>query len=97
MLTDHLNKLMFQHGVVVYREDTYCKKVVFHLSALKPKALVAFKAPRGHYDFDKPENITGIYRQSNLTKCHLEVSDATGVRLKCSRFNFLPSFNLSCM
>ena len=39
--------------------------VVLDFSALKPRALVASKAPRGHYDFDKPENITDLYRQSN--------------------------------
>ena len=26
------------------------------------------EAPRGRYDFDKPENITDLYRQSNQTK-----------------------------
>ena len=54
------------HGVVIYGEGTYLK-IVFHLSTLKPKALVASKAPRGRCDFDKFENITGKYRQSNLT------------------------------
>ena len=52
---------------VSYGEDPYRKTVVFHLSALKPRALVASKAPRGCYDFDKPENITDLYRQSNQT------------------------------
>ena len=55
------------HGVVIYGEDTYRKKVVFYLLALKPKATVASKAPRGRYNFDKPKNITGKYRQPNLT------------------------------
>ena len=32
-------------------------KVVFHLSALKPKAEMVSEAPRGCYDFDRPENI----------------------------------------
>ena len=60
-------KVNTDHGVVIYEEDTYRKKVVFNLSALKPKAVVASKAPRGRYDFDKHENIMGKYRQSNLT------------------------------
>ena len=45
---------LLYHGVVIYGEDTYCKKVVFYLSALKPNVVVASKAPRGRYDFDKP-------------------------------------------
>ena len=53
------------HGVVIYGEDTYCKKVVFHMSALKPGAEMVSEASRGRYDFDKPENITDLYRQSN--------------------------------
>ena len=39
----------------------------FHLSALKPEAEMASEASRGRYDLDKPENITGRYRQSNRT------------------------------
>ena len=31
--------------------------VVHDFQVPKPRALVAFKAPRGRYDFDKPENI----------------------------------------
>ena len=54
-------------GVVIYGEDTYHKKVDFHLSALKPEADMASEASRGRYDLDKPENITGHYRQSNRT------------------------------
>ena len=42
----------------MYGEDTYRKKVVFHLSAVKPEAEMVSEAPRGRYDFDKPENIT---------------------------------------
>ena len=52
---------------VYYGEDTYRKKVVFYLSALKPEVEMAYKASRGRYDLDKPENITGHYRQSNRT------------------------------
>ena len=58
---------MFGHGVVIYGEDTYRKKVVFHLSALKPEAEMVSEASRGRYDFDKPENITDLYQQSNRT------------------------------
>ena len=54
-------------GVVIYGEDTYHKKVDFHLSALKPEAEMASEASRGSYDLDKPENITARYRQSNWT------------------------------
>ena len=57
------------HGVVImviYGEDTY-RKVVFHLSALKPEAEMISEASRGCYDFDKPENITDLYRHSNRT------------------------------
>ena len=39
----------------------------FHLSALKPEAEMISEAFRGCYDFDKPENITDLYRQSNRT------------------------------
>ena len=42
------------HGVIIYGEDTYCQKVVFYLSALKPKAEMV------PYDLDKPENITDL-------------------------------------
>ena len=55
------------HGLVIYGEDTYCKKVVFHLSALKLEAEMVSEASRGHYDFDKSENIIDLYRQSNRT------------------------------
>ena len=60
------HKIEFDHGVVIYGEDTY-RKVVFHLSALKPKAEMVSEASRGRYDCDKPENITDLYRQSNQT------------------------------
>ena len=53
--------------VVIYGEDTYRKKVVFHLSALKPEAEMVSEASRGCYHFDKPENITALYLQSNRT------------------------------
>ena len=33
----------------------------------KPKAEMVSEAPRGRYDFDKPENITDHHRQSNRT------------------------------
>ena len=42
---------MLFHGVVIYGEDTYRKKVVFHLSALKPKAEMVSEASTGCYDF----------------------------------------------
>ena len=58
---------MIYHGVVLYGEDTYRKKVVFHLSALKPEAEMVSEASRGRYDFDKPENITDLYWQANRT------------------------------
>ena len=54
-------------GVGIYGEDTYHKKVDFHLSALKPEAEMACEASRGRYDLDKPENIMVRYRQSNRT------------------------------
>ena len=57
----------FYHSVVIYGEDTYRKKVVFHLSALKPEAEVVSEVSRRRYDFDKPKNITDLYRQSNWT------------------------------
>ena len=50
---------------VKYEEDTYRKTAVLHFSALKPKALVASKATKGRYDFDKPDKITDLSRQSN--------------------------------
>ena len=59
--------LSYYLGVVIYGEDTYHKKVDFHLSALKPEAEMASEASRGRYDLDKPENITGRFRQSNRT------------------------------
>ena len=59
--------MLFPHGVVIYGEDTYRKKVVFHLSALKLEAAMISEASRGCYDFDKPENIKDLYRQSNWT------------------------------
>ena len=34
----HLTWPQMTHGVVLYGEDTYRKKVVFHMSALKPEA-----------------------------------------------------------
>ena len=43
------------HWVVIYGEDAYSKKVVFHLSSLKPKAEMVSESSRGRYDFDKPE------------------------------------------
>ena len=52
------------HGVVIYGKDTYRKKVVFYLSALKPEVEMESEASRGRYDVDKPENITDLYRQS---------------------------------
>ena len=48
------------HGVVIYREDTYRKKVVFHLSALKPEVEMVSEASRERYNFEKPENITDV-------------------------------------
>ena len=53
------------HRVVTYGEDTYCKKVVFRLSALKPNAEMVSEASRGRYDLDRPENITDCHWQSN--------------------------------
>ena len=49
------------HGVVICGEDTYRKKVVFHLSELKPEAEMVSEASRDRYDFDKPENITDLF------------------------------------
>ena len=46
-------------------EKTLSQKDCFSLSALKPEAEMISKAFRGRYDFDKPENITDLYRQSN--------------------------------
>ena len=44
------------------------------------------EASRGRYDFDKPENITNLYRQSNRTnwkkRRHQELSETTRVGLK---------------
>ena len=58
--------VLFARGI--YGEDTYRKKVVFYLLALKPKAEMVSEASRGCYDFDKPENITDLsYWQSNRT------------------------------
>ena len=37
----------------IHGEDTYHKKVVFHLSALKPVAEMVSEASRRRYDFDK--------------------------------------------
>ena len=40
------------------------------MSALKRESEMVFDAPRGRFDFDKPENITDmtdLYRQSNRT------------------------------
>ena len=59
--------VMCYHGVKIYGEDTYRKNVVFLLSALKPEAEMVSDASRGRYDFEKPENITDLYRQSNQT------------------------------
>ena len=42
-----MNKQRITHGVVIYGEDTYRKKVVFHLSSLKPEAEMVSEAPRG--------------------------------------------------
>ena len=47
-----------RYGVVIYGEDTYRKKDVFYLSALKPEAEMVSDASRGRCDLDKPENIT---------------------------------------
>ena len=58
---------LYSYIVVIYGEDTYHKKVVFHLSALKPEAEMVSEASRERYDFDKPENVTDLYRQSNRT------------------------------
>ena len=52
-------------------------------SVLKPKALVASKAPWGHYYLDNADNICNQIWHS---------SDATGVWLKSSRFSVLLSF-----
>ena len=55
--------MLFSHstshnrGEVIYGQETYRKKVVFHLSALKSEAKMVSEASRGRYDFDKPENI----------------------------------------
>ena len=38
------------------------------MSALKPEAEMVSEASRGRYDFDKPENITDLYRQSKYRK-----------------------------
>ena len=56
-----------KHGVAINGEDTYLKKVVFYLSELKPEAEMVSEASRGRYDFNKPENITDLYRQSHRT------------------------------
>ena len=53
--------------MVIYGEDSYRKKVVFYLSALKPEAEMVSEASRGRHDLDKPENITDRYRQPNWT------------------------------
>ena len=64
----HLLKIATKcHGVVIHGEYTYRKKVVFHFSALKTKAEMVSEASRGRDDFDKPENITDLCRQSNRT------------------------------
>ena len=74
-----IHTLTYSHRVLKYHteEDTYCKTVVLDFSAQKPRALVASKAPRGRYDFDKPENITDLYQQSkkkNKNKNKLKIS-----------------------
>ena len=46
--------------------------VVLYFPALKPIALVASKALRGRYDFDKPKNITDLY--GNQIKKKIEKS-----------------------
>ena len=64
-------------------------------SSLKPRALVASKAFRGCYDFDKAENITDLYRQpyKKIEKKKASWSYRKplepGLR---SRSSFLPSF-----
>ena len=74
------------HEVVIYGEDTYRKKVVFHLSVLKPEAEMVSEASRGCYDLDKHENITNLYRQSNRTNWkkqrHQELSETMTAGLK---------------
>ena len=41
------------HGVVINGEDTYRKKVVFHLIfSAKPRSWNGFEASRGRYDFE---------------------------------------------
>ena len=39
--------------------NTYHKKVVFHLSALKPRALMVSEAPRGRYCHQEVSEATG--------------------------------------
>ena len=52
---------------IIYKEDTYRKKAVFHLLTLKPEAEMVSEASRGCNDFDKHENITDLYRRSIRT------------------------------
>ena len=66
----------------MYREDTYRKKVVFYLSALKPEDEMVSEASWGCYDLDKPENIKAHYRQSNRTTWKNSVIRITQTQLE---------------
>ena len=67
------------HGVVIYGEDSYRKKVVFHLSALKPEAEMVSEASRGHNDFDKPDSRvdTDVLMEVAYSCNFLAVSDSS--------------------
>ena len=67
--------------VVIYGEDTYCKKVVFHLSVLKPEAGMISGASRGRYDFDKPEKYHGplLVRSQAKSRMFLMIKVTTKV------------------
>ena len=60
---------MYYHGVVPrgsnIRRRLLSQEGCFSLAALKPETEMVSEASRGRYDFDKPENITDLYRQSN--------------------------------
>ena len=55
--------LVQAQGKVTYGGDGYRKTVILDFPALKPTALMASKAYRGRYDFDKPENIGNQIKQ----------------------------------
>ena len=78
---------------VTYGEYTYCKRVALDL-VLKPRALVASKAPRGRYDFGKPKNTTDLFYIGNQIKNKCTIAPSGVIRNHYSPAYLKPKIQL---